>query len=803
MADKAEIGVSNIFRCFRYEDASKAIEWLNKAFGFEKHFVVPGENNTVAHAQLRLGPGMIMMGSGGKPDPKNPWARAARRHLGASWGAQSEGASDLLPLTHKPRGPISGAAIAQNARGASSARLSQGPAWLSCKAAMKRLNIPWRLGLLVFALALPLNLIILGAIWGLVKQGEDAQRASLLYAARSIAAAVDAKLSKYIALAESLARSPEVLDDNLEVLEAEARREFPAGGRAWVLVADVNGQQLLNTLAQPGEPLPIRSPLGIEAQQRAFATGRIVISDVLRGKIAQDWVINIELSIFRNGQPFRVLAVGIRTQEFLPLLSARDIPKNWLVGIMDGQGRFIARVPKGTTEVGQLASQGWRATKGRTGVFEYPSLEGDELITANALPSIGIWTVGVAVKKAALQAAAWNTVRWAAFLGAGLSAASLLLAGVLARQVTRPINQLRRSFAHISAEPAKPIVAGPPEIMELQDTLYRAAVEQQKASQALAGALSKLECETDLREETQAALAQSQRMEAVGQLAGGMAHDFNNVLAAISSYLDGVTLRSTDAKIREKIQGAMDAIQMGASLTRRLLFLTSRQGVGLERLDLNDRIASTIELLRRTLGDQVTVSLRCSPDSCQTFANPGDVDNAILNLAINARDAMPKGGVLTIETGPVTLDADAAGRIPDARPGSYVMLTVSDTGHGMSPEVLKHAMEPFFSTKEPGKGTGLGLATVRGTVRQSGGFITIDSAVGEGTSVHLYFPKVEPGPIVSDARPSSQEAPLGDGELILVVEDNDKVRDATVSRLEIFRLRCSRSEDRTRGDHIA
>jgi CheY-like chemotaxis protein len=287
-----------------------------------------------------------------------------------------------------------------------------------------------------------------------------------------------------------------------------------------------------------------------------------------------------------------------------------------------------------------------------------------------------------------------------------------------------------------------------------------------------------------LREEAQAALAQSQRLEALGQLAGGMAHDFNNVLAAICTYLDAVTSRSADEKTRKGIQGAMDAIEMGASLTRRLLFLSSRQGIGLERLDLNDRLTGTIELLRRTLGDQVTVSLRCSPGACQTLANPSDVDNAILNLAINARDAMPDGGGLAIETSHVTLDADAAGRIPNGLPGDYVMLTVGDTGHGMTPEVLKHAMEPFFTTKEPHKSTGLGLATVRGTVRQAGGFVTIESTVGKGTSVRLYFPKAEPELIVSRARPSTQEAPLGDGELILVVEDNDKVRAATVSRLE-------------------
>jgi signal transduction histidine kinase len=275
----------------------------------------------------------------------------------------------------------------------------------------------------------------------------------------------------------------------------------------------------------------------------------------------------------------------------------------------------------------------------------------------------------------------------------------------LARQITRPIDQLRQAFADVAAETEKPIEVGPPEILGCGHA-YRATAERTNANRALGAALSKLEHEMGLREEAQAALAQSQRMEALGQLAGGMAHDFNNVLAAISTYLDGVTLRSADEKIREAIQGAMDSIQMGASLTRRLLFLSSPHRVGLERLDLNDRVTGTIELLRRTLGEQVTATLRCSPDPCQTLANPGDVDNAILNLAINARDAMPKGGVLTIETRLVTLDADDARRMPNARPGDYVMLTVSDTGHGMSPEVLKHAMEPLFTTK--------GSARVRG-----------------------------------------------------------------------------------------
>jgi signal transduction histidine kinase len=632
------------------------------------------------------------------------------------------------------------------------------------------------------ALALPLNLVIIGVIWDLVGRATEVQRASLMFAAQSIAHGADAELGTYKALAEALSRSPALLNNDLVAFEAEARRAFPAGG-ALVILSDAGGLALINTYYELGQPLPRRrSPEAIAAMHRAFSTRSIVISDLVKSPVSPRWFVTIQVPIFKDGAPFRGLGIIITQDAFLRLLHAQGIPKNWRAGIIDGQGRYIASVPP--AEVGEFAWQGRWAAEEKTGLSEVLSREGDPLIQANAHPSTSAWTVGVAVKTAELRQAAWMTVRWAIMLGIGLSAGSLLLAWGLARQITQPIDQLRQTFSDVSAEPGKPIEVGPPEILELQDTIYRTMGERTSANQALMEALSKLEREMSLREEAQAALAQSQRMEAMGQLAGGVAHDFNNVLGAISTYLDVAMPHSADEKGRKAIQGALDSIEMGASLTRRLLILSSRQGVGLERLDLNDRLTATIELLRRTLGEQVTVTLTCSPHPCQTFANAGDVDNAILNLAINARDAMPDGGVLTIETRIVTLDAETAGRLPNARAGDYVMLTTSDTGHGMTPAVLERAMEPFFSTKEPGKRTGLGLATVRGTVRQSGGFVAIESAVGQGTSVHVYFPKAEPVPIVSGASLSTKEAPLGDGELILVVEDNDKVREATVSGLE-------------------
>jgi hypothetical protein len=183
-----------------------------------------------------------------------------------------------------------------------STRLAQGFTGIRHKAALNRVGIPGRLILLVLALAVPLNLVIVGVIWGLVKRADEMQRTSLLYAARSIAAGVDAELGKYVALGEALSRSPALLDDNLDAFEAEARRAFPAGG---VVVSDVDGQQLLNTFARPGQVLPRRNPLAFAAQHRAFLTRSIVVTDLLIGPLTQKWIANIEVPIFRGDQPFR------------------------------------------------------------------------------------------------------------------------------------------------------------------------------------------------------------------------------------------------------------------------------------------------------------------------------------------------------------------------------------------------------------------------------------------------------------------------------------------------------------------
>ena len=287
------------------------------------------------------------------------------------------------------------------------------------------------------------------------------------------------------------------------------------------------------------------------------------------------------------------------------------------------------------------------------------------------------------------------------------------------------------------------------------------------------------------RKRSEKMLAQAQRLEAVGQLAGGIAHDSNNLLAAITGNLELAERVIRDEAARQWIRRALEAVHSGKSFNQRLLSLAHERKIEPRHLIVNSRVQVTAALLARTLGEHIELTTDLAPDLWATFVDPGEIDSAILNLAVNARDAMPEGGRLRIQTRNATLDSQTANLDPDARLGDYVQLSVIDSGAGMSEEVLQHAIEPFFTTKEPGKGTGLGLTSVFGVAKQSGGFATLASQVGKGTAVTLYLPRAPAEPVKEDAwLTNGSTVPQGDGELILVVEDDDQVRETTLQRME-------------------
>lgn len=286
------------------------------------------------------------------------------------------------------------------------------------------------------------------------------------------------------------------------------------------------------------------------------------------------------------------------------------------------------------------------------------------------------------------------------------------------------------------------------------------------------------------RKHAEAQLRQAQKMQAIGQLTGGIAHDFNNLLAIILGNLELLNEQLADQPQLHKLaQQALNAVDRGANLTRRLLAFSRRQPLLAQPTDLNARILGMLDLMRRTLGATIQVDTALASDLKLTRIDPDQLENALLNLVINARDAMPQGGKLMLETANVLIEEDDIAMQAELRPGPYVMLAVSDTGVGMDPESLERAFEPFFTTKETGKGSGLGLSMVYGLVKQSDGHITIHSEPGQGTTVRLYLPQITT-PTHATTEPRTADAPSrGAGEVILVVEDDADVRLFAVNAL--------------------
>ncbi|MFS2107824.1 response regulator [Ralstonia sp. Ralssp135] len=313
--------------------------------------------------------------------------------------------------------------------------------------------------------------------------------------------------------------------------------------------------------------------------------------------------------------------------------------------------------------------------------------------------------------------------------------------------------------------------------------------ERQAAEQALRQLTETLEQRVadalSARAEVEAQLRQAQKMEAIGNLTGGVAHDFNNVLQVIAGNLQLLSVEAPgNTRVQHRIAAATRAVQRGATLAAQLLAFARRQQLSPAVVKPTRLIQGMSEMLHRALGEAIKVETRLADDLWNVQADRNQLENALLNLAINARDAMRGGGMLTIAANNITLDNTQAQGRDQPAPGDYLVFSVTDTGVGMPPEVVEHVFEPFFTTKPDGHGTGLGLSMVFGFVKQSGGHIAIDSAVGQGTTVRLYFPRcTEAAPDDAVELRDTIVTPMGGRETILVVEDDTDVRLTAVDML--------------------
>ena len=351
-------------------------------------------------------------------------------------------------------------------------------------------------------------------------------------------------------------------------------------------------------------------------------------------------------------------------------------------------------------------------------------------------------------------------------LGVIVGIGAIFLGWVAFRAVR--LNALARRLAETEADRAS----------ALEEAVRERTQELWEANQALkAEAAERLAAEAQLR--------QVQKMEAVGQLTGGIAHDFNNMLAVVVGGIDLAKRRLSGPRreVQHHLANAMEGATRAAALTRRLLSFARSEPLLPERVDSRELVTGMSELLDRTLGERTKVVTKLDGDAWPVFVDSHQLENAILNLAVNARDAMEGTGTLTIETSNVTL---AANEVGDIRPGEYLKLSVTDTGCGMTDEVRERAFEPFFTTKPIGKGTGLGLSQIFGFAHQSGGEVGIESELGKGTTVSLYLPRTEAAaPVKLHPQATTGDTdPTVPGARILLVEDDPRVRAATVGALE-------------------
>ncbi len=567
--------------------------------------------------------------------------------------------------------------------------------------------------------------------------------------ARALSIVVDRQLGQAEAVMQALATAPSLLSGDFASFDRQARTADPIPG-SWIVVRDTTGAQRVNTRLPAGAPLPVDA--GVAEQISSLVAGGPRISNLIPRSAIGKPVFGIDIPVLRDGAVVYDLAIVIQPSIFDPVFAEQRLPPGWLGAIVDRGGILVRRSRDGDRTAGREVSPAFKAklkVQATEGLFESVSLDGvPTLVAYSRSPNSG-WTFAVAVPREAFGAAARRSLYLAVAIGIGLIGFSIVVARRIAGGIARPIDGLVDLAAAMGRGESVPEVrTGLAEADLVADALreagssirdFTATLEQRVAERThdLAEANEKLSGEIDERRRAEDQLARVQRMDAVGQLSGGIAHDFNNLLQAVIGNIDLAKGRATDPRMLKFLGQALAAAERGAKLTAQLLAFSRRQRLVPAAVDVNALVRGLTDMLRSTIGVPVGIEIALSDDLWPALADATQLELVVINLAINARDAMPGGGTIAIATHNVTLGAPA--RPEEPQPGDYVALAVADTGTGIVPEVLARVFEPFFTTKEIGKGSGLGLSQVLGLTQQLGGGVRIDSEPGRGTTVRVYL----------------------------------------------------------------
>ncbi|WP_019142584.1 hybrid sensor histidine kinase/response regulator [Noviherbaspirillum massiliense] len=625
-----------------------------------------------------------------------------------------------------------------------------------------------RLLILITIVLLPTVLGAVFAISYVYQEQQKAYRRSIQELARAMAIVLDKEIRERESLLKLLAASPALKTGDLESFYVHAT----ALASSWdttIILSDLSGQQLLNTRVPLGtkdlphsRPLmPLRERLGPEAS---------VVSDVYFAPIGKSHSFAMQIPVKINGELKYYLAIGSFTSHLQDVFKGQQMMPGWVTAIIDRNGTVAARSHEPEKFVGKQVSPGLRNAfaQQNEGFYEGTGLTGIP-VTAffSRAPTAG-WGFVVAVPRAQLQ----QTAVHAMLLMSGVFILMLILAIAAAvlvgRKIAKPMESLRRAAGRMGQGEA--VAARQTGILEIDSV----NLEMARASEQIRNTRAELEHRVAeavaAAERSHRALLQGQKLEALGRLTGGIAHDFNNVLQTLTTGLQVVLMRSQEPGVRKAIESCQRAVQRAAELVRQLMAFGRVQEAHLSTIDLGRQIEEILPMLKSGLRSDIDLQVEVEAGLWPVTIDALLFELAMLNLTINARDAMASGGMLRIAMCNRALD-----QLPDnLPPGDYVQIAVADTGAGMEEEVLGRALEPYFTTKKLGHGSGMGLSQVYGFVKQAGGALSIDSDPGKGTVVTLYLPRA--AACVATA-PSSQ-ARLVPGPVsgkVLLVEDDPLV----------------------------
>jgi signal transduction histidine kinase/ActR/RegA family two-component response regulator len=651
------------------------------------------------------------------------------------------------------------------------------------------LGIQARLTMLALVTALPLVALASFAILRTVDDQRAQIQRDVSERVDGLLADVDRQISAIQAELQVLAVSPSLQTGDLRAFDHQMRAALTVRGTSIVL-HDTTGQQLVSTNRPFGEPLPRAT--NTEMHDRVVAIGKPQISDLIMGAVLRRPILVVGVPVFRGGQVAYVLAMGLGPEILSRLLQDQRVSPDWTAAVFDRKGIIVARNRELSRFLGKPAAPILRQKMAGKIDTWFPNVtsEGIPVYSTFRRSAITGWTVAIGPPREFVDAPLRRAQRVAFGGGAAVLGVSLALAWWVGRGIRRPVEALTTAASILGSGKSPGRLGGVRELNQVADALHTTAAaltrsrEQlestvEERTRELAAANERLRAEIGAREQAQAALLQAQKMEAMGQLTGGVAHDFNNLLTAVSGSLALLEPRISDDRSLRLLRTAQRGASRGAKLTEALLAFARKQHLDPIPADINSIVVDMSEMLRQSFGAAVQVRHALVAEPWPVLIDISQIETALLNIAIHARDAMPTGGILLIETANIRAGSD---ELPEEVAGrDCVLVSLRDTGTGMTTEVIERAFEPFFTTKEIGKGTGLGLSMVFGVVRQSGGAVRIRSRLREGTTIQIYLPRAREAATPNSGREMRGQA--AGGARILVVDDDTDVRWITAEGL--------------------